>query len=246
MRTAIRESYKNQREQFVKSKAQKELLDNMLEGMNFELPPSMVNDRIDRLVADLEHRLDRQGKSLSSTGKSREELREEYRSQAEESVRVEIFLLAVARKEALEVTPQELDIAISQMAMQTQQPFHNLKQYYEEQGLIVPLRDRLLADKATDFIYDNAKVIEAVADDAAEEQKSASKKKAAAKKDETAGEEKKKPAAKKPAAKKSTAKKPNNKEDAEAAEKKPAAKKAPAKKPAAKKAAPKKAAEDKE
>lgn len=246
MRTAIRESYKNQREQFVKSKAQKELLDNMLEGMNFELPPSMVNDRIDRLVADLEHRLDRQGKSLSSTGKSREELREEYRSQAEESVRVEIFLLAVARKEALEVTPQELDIAISQMAMQTQQPFHNLKQYYEEQGLIVPLRDRLLADKATDFIYDNAKVIEAVADDAAEEQKSASKKKAAAKKDETAGEEKKKPAAKKPAAKKSTAKKPNNKADAEAAEKKPAAKKAPAKKPAAKKAAPKKAAEDKE
>lgn len=273
MRTAIRESYKGQREQFVKSKAQKELLDKMLAGLDFELPPSMVADRIDRLVADLEQRLDRQGKSLSSTGKSLDELREEYRAQAEESVRAEIFLLAVARKESLEVTPQEIDIAISQMAMQTQQPFHNLKQYYEEQGLIVPLRDRLLADKATDFIFDNAKVTEKAPE--AEEKKPAKKpaaKKAAKKSDEEAEGEKKpakkapakKAAAKKPAAKKTTKKadddgegekKPAKKAPAKKTTGKKATKKAdegdeaakkPAKKPAAKKTAKKPAADEKE
>ena len=110
----------------------------MLKTLEFELPESMVSDRIDRMVADLEQRLDRQGKSLSSTGKSVEELRAEYRAQAEESVRAELLLLAVARKEALEVTPQEIDLAISQLSMQTQQPFHHLKQYYEEHGLVVP------------------------------------------------------------------------------------------------------------
>lgn len=219
MRTAIVESYKSQRVQLAKSKAHKELLDKMLEGLSFDLPQSMVDDRMNRLVADLEQRLDRQGKSLSSTGKSVEELREEYRSQAEEGVRVEIFLLAVARKEGLDVTPQEIDIAISQMAMQTRQPFHNLKQYYEEHGLVVPLRDRLLADKAMEFIFDNAKVIEV---------------EAAAKENGDASDE---APAKKPAAKKAPAKK--------AAAKKADADEAPAKKPAAKKAPAKKAAGDK-
>ncbi|WP_022662662.1 trigger factor [Paucidesulfovibrio longus] len=208
MRTAIVESYKSQRTQLAKSKAHKELLDKMLEGLDFELPPSMVADRIDRLVADLEQRLDRQGKSLSSTGKSLDELREEYRTQAEEGVRAELFLLAVARKEAFEVTPQEIDIAISQMAMQTRQPFHNLKQYYEEHGLVVPLRDRLLADKAMEFIFENAKVIEvdapAVEEEGGEESEAkAPAKKAAAKKAPAKKAPAKKPAAKKPAAKKS-------------------------------------------
>ncbi|MGE4292962.1 MAG: trigger factor [Desulfovibrio sp.] len=223
MRTAIVESYKSQRSQLAKSKAHKELLDKMLEGMTFELPPSMVADRIDRLVADLEQRLDRQGKSLSSTGKSLDELREEYRAQAEEGVRAEIFLLAVARKEALDVTPQEIDIAISQMAMQTRQPFHNLKQYYEEHGLVVPLRDRLLADKAMEFVFDNAKVteVEPVDDEEGDEDGKSAKKAST-----------KKAAAKKPAAKKAAA---TEDSDEETPAKKPAAKKPAAKKTAAKK-----------
>ena len=113
----------------------------------------------------------------------------------------------MARKEAFEVTPQEIDIAISQMAMQTRQPFHNLKQYYEEHGLIVPLRDRLLADKAMEFIFENAKVIEVDAPAAEEEGGEEADAKAPAKKAAAKAPAKKapakKPAAKKPAAKKS-------------------------------------------
>jgi trigger factor len=44
------------------------------------------------------------------------------------------------------------------MAMQTGQDFNALKDYYEQNNLMVPLRDRVLQDKAMDLIYDNAEV----------------------------------------------------------------------------------------
>lgn len=158
MHQGIRESYQNSRGQLARANAQKTLLDKILTGLDFPLPPSMVEDRIERLLGDLESRLDRMGKSLKSLGKSLEELREQERPKAEEAVRTQLLLLAVAKRESLEVTPEEIDQTISQAARQTRQPFEDLKRYYEENNLVMALKDRILADKAMDFIYGKARV----------------------------------------------------------------------------------------
>jgi trigger factor len=156
MREAITKSYLHSREQLNKSMAQKKLLDQLLAKVDFPLPPSMVENRIDRLLADLEQKLDRQGKSLAALGKNMEELREGHRTQAEEAVRGEILLLAVAKKENLDVKPEEIDAALTQVARQHGQDLLSVKQYYEENNLIFPLKDRLLADKAIELIYARA------------------------------------------------------------------------------------------
>lgn len=180
MREAIVSSYKQSREQLHKSVAQKKLLDSLLVQVTFDLPPSLVENRIDRLLEDLERRLDRQGKGLQALGKSMEELREAQRPQAEEAVKGEIFLLAVAKKENLEVTSEEIDRTLQQLAMQSRQDFMTVKQYYEENNLIFPLKDRLLADKAMEIIYGQAKKIE-IEPVAAEEGDKSEKPKAAKK-----------------------------------------------------------------
>lgn len=180
MRKGIEESYAGQRKQMNKSAAQAKLLSGIIEGIKeFPLPPSMVEDRIDRLVQDLEYRLDRQGKGLQSLGKSPQELRDGFKEEAESTVKSEIFLLAVAAEEGLEISPEEIESTLTQLAMQTRQPLHELKKYYEDNNLIVPLKDRLLCDKASELIYDAAEVVEI--EPPADEKKSA--KKAAAKKD---------------------------------------------------------------
>nr|WP_287410164.1 trigger factor [Pseudodesulfovibrio sp.] len=159
MRTGIRESYASQRKQMNQSKAQSELLANIIsEIKDFPLPPAMVEDRIDRLIQDLEYKLDRQGKGFQSLGKTPEELRGDFREEAESTVRTEIFLLAVANEESLEISPEEIESTLTQLAMQTRQPLHDLKKYYEDNNLIVPLKDRLLCDKASELIYDAAEV----------------------------------------------------------------------------------------
>lgn len=156
MREAIVKSYTQSREQLNKSMAQKKLLDQLLAQVDFPLPPSLVENRIDRLLADLEQKLDRQGKSLGALGKSMDELREAHKAQAEEAVRGEILLLAVAKKENLDVKPEEIDVALTQVARQHGQDLMSVKQYYEENNLIFPLKDRLLADKAIELIYARA------------------------------------------------------------------------------------------
>lgn len=163
MREAISKSYLQSREQLNKANAQKKLLDQMLAQIEFPLPPSMVENRIDRLLADLEQKLDRQGKSLGALGKSMEELREGHRPQAEEAVRGEILLLAIAKKENLEVKPEEIDVALTQVARQHGQDLLSVKQYYEENNLIFPLKDRLLADKAIELVYARAAKTEVAA-----------------------------------------------------------------------------------
>jgi trigger factor len=229
MRNGIRESYASQRKQMHKSAAQSKLLETLIDGItDFPLPPAMIEDRIDRLVQDLEYRLDRQGKGLQSLGKTPQQIRDEFKAEAENTVKTEIFLLAVAAEEGFEISPEEIESTLTQLAMQTRQPLHELKKYYEDNNLIVPLKDRLLCDKASEMIYDAAVVKEIDPPTAAPAKKPAAKK----------------APAKEAAAKKAPAKKTAVKKDA--AEEKPAAKKAPAKKPAAKKAAPKKAAAKKD
>lgn len=159
MRKGIHESYASQRKQMNKSAAQSELLNSVIsEIKDFPLPPSMVEDRIDRLLKDLEYRLDRQGKGFQSLGKTPEQLREGFREEAETSVKSEIFLLAVAAEEGLEISPEEIEATLSQMAIQSRQPLHELKKYYEDNNLIMPLKDRLMCDKASELIYDSADV----------------------------------------------------------------------------------------
>lgn len=160
MREAIKQSYLKSREQLNRSVAQKKLIDALLTKVDFPLPPSLVENHIDRLLADLEQRLDRQGKNLSALEKTPEELREAQRPLAEEAVRSEILLLAVAKQENLEVKPEEIDAALAQVARQHGQDLLSVKQYYEEHNLIFPLKDRLLADKAVDLIYDRAQKTE--------------------------------------------------------------------------------------
>ena len=156
MREAIVKSYMSSREQLNKSVAQKKLMDQLLAQVTFDLPPSLVENRIDRLLADLEQRLDRQGKSLESLKKTPDELRESVREQAEEAARGEILLLAVAKKENFDVTSEEIDAALTQVAMQNRQDLLSVKQYYEENNLIFPLKDRLLADKSIEYIFARA------------------------------------------------------------------------------------------
>ena len=156
MREAIRQSYLENRRQLHKSTAQKKLLDGLVKGLEFPLPPSLVEDRIDRLVKDLEYRLDRHGKNLMSLGKTMEQLREEFREEAIDGSRAELLLMSVAEKEGLQVSPQEIDQALNRLAIQSRQDFMELKRYYEENNLVVPLKDRLLMDKAMELIYSRA------------------------------------------------------------------------------------------
>ena len=158
LRESVRESYMKSRTDLNKSAAEKTLLDNLLKMTEFPVPESMVESHVNMILGDLQDKLERQGKGLAALGKTEEALREEARPEAEMRARSHIFLLTVARKKDYEVTEQEVDLQLRRMALQSGQDYNAIKDYYTQNNLLFALRDRLLADKGMEEIYEKAVV----------------------------------------------------------------------------------------
>ena len=103
------------------------------------------------------HLADRQ-KGLAAIGKTEDDLRADFQTEAELRARSQILLLTVGRTEKLEVTEGEVDLALHRLSAQAGQDFAAVKEYYSRNNLLFALRDRLLADKAMDLIHQKATV----------------------------------------------------------------------------------------
>ena len=71
----------------------------------------------------------------------------------------QVLLLAIAKKEGLDVNEQEVNAQLYQLCMRSGEDF-KVREAYEKSGMIFTLRDRILADKAMDAIYAKAQVKE--------------------------------------------------------------------------------------
>lgn len=158
LKEAISKSYVQSRQQLFKAAAQKKLLDAMLASVDFALPPSLVEEQVNLLVDDAKHKIERTGKAPEALGKSDEELRKEFEPKALEIVKSQLLLIKLSDKEGIETTPQEMDAYFMQVASRTGQDVLAVKQHYEQNGLVIPVRDKILADKAMELVYSKAKV----------------------------------------------------------------------------------------
>ena len=158
LQDSVRRSYLNGLESLTRAAAQKRLLDSLLAQVDFPIPEAILEDHINVIVNEMQARLERQGKTLLSLGKSLEAVREEVTPEAMTRARSQIFLLTVARTRNLTVTEREVDTMIRTIAMQSGQEYTALKERYSRNNMLFALRDKILADKAMDEIYAKADV----------------------------------------------------------------------------------------
>lgn len=161
LREAIAESTLSGRREAAKGEAMKKLLDGLLAQATFELPETMVKNRTERLLGEVRNRLEQTEKKYEALGDDvRRELEEQARKDAVEAVRSEVFLMALGKKENIQVSDFEVDRTIYAMARRAGQDYRQIHDLYRRTGLLHELRDRILADKAMEFVYDKAEVTE--------------------------------------------------------------------------------------
>lgn len=156
MREFMEKSMRHVTGDLFKAATQKNLLENLVKQTDFELPPTFVNAEIFFLINDLAERMERVGKSIASTKDDLDKLREEMRPRGEERAREKIVLLTIAKKENLEVSPEEV---AREVYRGSQKMNVNYKDYFtkmQDSGLIFKLRENMLCDKAMDLVYDRA------------------------------------------------------------------------------------------
>lgn len=112
----LRESTKTQVEENKKAEQAAQIRDEVLKSalseVEFELPQSVVDEQahsqLHQILGQLAHDEKALAQLLEAQGTSREEFDKQTREQAEESVRTQLFLDAVAEQEEPEVSQQEL------------------------------------------------------------------------------------------------------------------------------------------
>lgn len=104
MKASIVEHVSATKAQAARSEAMKKLIDGLLEKVSFEIPDSMLNARVERVVQEQAMKLQRMGLDDLRKDQAQEEKREEAKKEALETLRPQVFLMALAQKENITVT----------------------------------------------------------------------------------------------------------------------------------------------
>ena len=146
------------REEQAQQDFENQVMDQLLENMECEIPDGMIEVQVDKVLDDYAMRLQSQGLSLDDymkmVGMTPDMMRASVRPSAARQVQVELALTAVAEAEGLEASQEELDAEVKRLSEQ-----YNLSE--EQVKAAVPeeeLKRELRLKKASDLVIAEAKV----------------------------------------------------------------------------------------
>ena len=116
----IRNKIQEANETKAKREYEEAVIDAVCNNAEVDIPEAMINKEIDYMIKDLEMRLKYQGLDLETyykfTNSSEEKVREYMRENAEKRVKTEIVLDAIAKKENVEASDEEILEKAKEMA----------------------------------------------------------------------------------------------------------------------------------
>ncbi len=132
-----------------------------------EVPAVMINNEIENMLYDMNQSLSAQGLGLKQylewTGKTVDELREETRPDAEKRIRTRVLLKNVIRMEKLEVAEEEIRELMEDFGKQYGMDVEQVKEMAGSETENY-FREDAQTKKAIDWLFDNAKQVEAKAE----------------------------------------------------------------------------------
>ena len=159
LRNRIRADLLEGRERGAKAELRRTLMDALIERTAFEVPPGMIERRLEQRLAMARQQL---GSAIPEDELNERliQWREAWRPSAERDVRETLLLEAVAREVGCEVEDSEVEERIEQMARDQGIDPARLRQAYGERGMLDALRAQMVEDKALEFLVSEAKVEE--------------------------------------------------------------------------------------
>ncbi len=162
MKTDLKEKMLNNAEEQSKTKLEESLIEKITGDSNVVLPEVLVERQIDRMIGDMENYLRQQGLGLDQflelSGKTKEELREQNRPEAEKRTKANLVLDAIAKNEGFTVDDSELDAKITEIAESYNDQKDRIKGILEKQGRLPSIREEMRIRKAVDLLVENATI----------------------------------------------------------------------------------------
>jgi len=124
-----------------------------------DIPEIMVQDRVSKMIEDLNANLENRGMKLADYMKymnsDMDALRQNYHASALEAVKTDMLMEAIVRAEGLEVSIEEIDAEIGAIAKGYGAELADVKKIINEQGRMSFVVDSILRKKAAQLIIDS-------------------------------------------------------------------------------------------
>lgn len=158
---ALRERITQSLEERAKREAREELTRQVVERVTAEaevdVPETLISRRMERMTADTNERLARQGldidKYLAIVGLDREQYDKDLRARAEHTVKRDLVLEAIARRENIQATDAEVEFEMARIAAVTgQKPDKVRALFHGSPDRLESLRAGIITDKTVQYL----------------------------------------------------------------------------------------------
>ena len=156
LRTAVREDIIKVRERERQAYLENEVVSQLLARLTFEVPPSLISQEQEGIVREQWQRLSQQGVDVS--GMDPGKMLEVVKPMAERRVRTRLLLERLATQEGLTVDEAEAEATLARIAVNSGREVAQVKQFYQENDLMGPLRRELRQDKTMKLLLDKATI----------------------------------------------------------------------------------------
>ena len=161
----LRANYKERMQKAAEANAKAEyehdLIDLAVANAKFTVPEIMIEDKISQMVEEMKMSLESRKMSLDMymqyTGLDMAKIRENQRPVAEENVKTDLVLDAIAKAENIQVDMADVDAEIAAISAQHGAAPEEVKKIIKENGTMGLLLANILRRKAAHVVIDSAK-----------------------------------------------------------------------------------------
>lgn len=174
-RKDIEKHLTEQREKAADNDVENQLVEAVIEKVQAEIPDEMVENEVDEIINSFAYRLQSQGLKLETylkyTGQTTDDLRVQYKPQAERQVKVRLGLEKIAELENLKPIEEETEAEYQKLADAYGMPLESVKNLVTVEGINGDIQNQ----KAIDLVKANAVIVEKKEEEKKAEKKPAKK-----------------------------------------------------------------------
>lgn len=161
-RSDLRKKLEERAEERRRHEFESDAIQSAVDNAKLDLPDALIEDELNAMIDDLRHTMAQQGFTLDMfceyTGKSIDQIRDEYRPDAEIRAKTRLVLDAIADKEGVEVTDEDINKAINDFleSMQSEQERKELDTDIMRSNMRAFFANKLKRDRTVSIIVDSA------------------------------------------------------------------------------------------
>ncbi|MCF6186325.1 MAG: trigger factor [Desulfobulbaceae bacterium] len=167
LRKEIEADLKKAKEDALAGELDDRIMQKLIKLNEFEVPERLVMYEVQEMVKQTEEHLKRSNLTMESAGINLEDLIENNKPVAEKRVRGDFLLKKVAEVEEIKLADEDIERGYKRIAGEYNMTVAEVKSYFKRREEVLPFINELLNEKILQFLRDNAKFIEATAEETA-------------------------------------------------------------------------------